>query len=110
MGPGESNCQGWQMPLHALPTQIVFTRVILVIIFLFRATRTVHFRLETTFKGISVELLACGPFGEPWFIYGFLVIHAGMFPNRRMSKKYSNRHWHCEYTYVSMKSFYTGSS
>ena len=44
MGPGESNCQGWQMPLHALPTQIVFTRVILVIIFLFRATRTVHFR------------------------------------------------------------------
>jgi len=34
MGPGDSNCQGWQMPLHALPTQIVFTRVILVIIFL----------------------------------------------------------------------------
>ena len=98
------------MPLHALPTQIVFTRVILVIIFLFRATRTVHFRLETTFKRISVELSACGPFGEPWFIYGFLVIHAGMFPNRRMPKKYSNRHWHCEYTYVSMKSFYTGSS
>ena len=104
MGPGESNCQGWQMPLHALPTQIVFTRVILVIIFLFRDSRTVNFRLQTTYEGISVRLIN-GPFGEPWFIYGFLVIHAGMLSNRRMPKKYSNRHWHCKYMYVLNQNF-----
>ena len=48
MGPGESNCQGWQMPLHALPTQIVFTRVILVIIFLSRAPRTITGTIKGT--------------------------------------------------------------
>ena len=51
MGPGESNCQGWQMPLHALPTQIVFTRVILVIIFLSGAPRTVTFQQQVSFEG-----------------------------------------------------------
>ena len=60
MGPGESNCQGWQMPLHALPTQIVFTRVILVIIFLTRAPRTVTFQQQQSFEGTRSRLLETG--------------------------------------------------